>query len=262
MRRRHVLLNAMTLPWLAACAVPDTRADQAPPAGVTAIPVSCPPPGARWRARVTETAFLRAGTVEDRTIAAAPVTLPVFLPSIFPLFSLFFSPERMESPGRGKAGLGLDSGGGRITVLDPATCDVIATLAGNTPLTLNLPAAGPFGGSLWVGKRWRTVYDHSDFTYGRTWNAAEYRAHVPTFEDVTVPAGTFRAFRVEALGGVGTSVFGNGFGARGSSPGIETTETHWYAPDVKLPVKSVIERLGSHHRGAGRTVIELLERPV
>ena len=217
-------------------------------------PARSPPPWCILRpapggARVTETAFLRAGTVEDRYVAATQVILPV-----------------APIPGgtsQGGPGLGLDSGGGRVTVLDLATFNVMGTLEGNRVLTVNTPAAGPFSGPLWVGKAWRTLYDHTDFDYGRVWNAAEYHARVAAFEAVTVPAGTFNAFRIEGRGGVGTSVLGSSMSLlSGSSPGIETDETWWYAPDARIAVKSVIQRLGTHYRGVGRTTTELLERPV
>lgn len=240
----------MALPLTAAaCAPPDASLDRtAPPAGAVTVAVVYPPPGARWRARHRNRfpARRHGGGPLHRGHPGHPPGGP--------------DTGRHQS-GRPRTGAG--SGGGRITVLDLASFNVMGTLEGNRVLTVNTPAAGPFSGPLWVGKAWRTLYDHTDFVYGRVWNAAEYHARVAAFEAVTVPAGTFNAFRIEGRGGVGTSVFGNGMGVlSGSSPGVETDETWWYAPDARIAVKTIIQRLGTHYRGVGRTTMELLERPV
>ena len=88
---------------------------------------------------------------------------------------------------------------------------------------------------------------------------AKSQIRVAAFEDVTVPAGTFKAFRIEYKGGIGSSTSG---GRREQSlSGIESNDTYWYAPGVKIVVKSIIERLGSHYRGVGRTITELLALP-
>jgi CHAT domain-containing protein len=63
---------------------------------------------------------------------------------------------------------------------------------------------------------------------------------VEAYEDVTVPAGTFRAFRLT-----------------GRNPANFTTL--WYAADLKIIVKESHERLGRHHLGPGKTVHELVQ---
>ncbi len=65
---------------------------------------------------------------------------------------------------------------------------------------------------------------------------------VAAYEDVTVPAGTFKAFRME-----------------GSNPWAKITQ--WYAPEEKLVVKHVLERFGSNYLGSGKETTELLEYP-
>jgi hypothetical protein len=66
---------------------------------------------------------------------------------------------------------------------------------------------------------------------------------VPAFEDVTVPAGTFKAFRVEAW--------------PDSRDPIQK-RTYWYAPDLKLVVKEAIEGFGRPYDvGVGRDRIKV-----
>jgi hypothetical protein len=82
---------------------------------------------------------------------------------------------------------------------------------------------------------------------------------VTGFESITVPAGTFRSFRIEYLGGIGSSepaISGNQ-----ATPGFETRGTYWYAPDPKIIVRSDVARLATNYRFAGRTTTELLIVP-
>jgi hypothetical protein len=67
---------------------------------------------------------------------------------------------------------------------------------------------------------------------------------VAAYEDVTVPAGTFKAFRIE-IGGAGTA----------------THSTFWYAPVAKAVVKNSFQKSGSYYLGAGQTTTELLTTP-
>ena len=231
MRRRHVL-NAAFLPLLAGgCVAP--IAPSGPPPGATTAQAAYPVAGARWRVRVSGSDATNGG-VEERDITAAPIDF------------------------NGGRDYGL-VGPQRTVALDPVTFNAGGSIVGGRMASLFAPSEGPFLWPLWVGKSWDTRYAFTDFVYGRVWPAARGFGRVAALEDVTVPAGTFRAYRIDYRGGVGTQTPAN---FRGSSDlGIETRETHWYAPDARLIVKSVVERSGSHFRGAGRTVTELASTP-
>ena len=54
----------------------------------------------------------------------------------------------------------------------------------------------------------------------------ERHFHIAAREDITVPAGTFNAFRIEGTGGI-----------RGLLARATWKETYWFAPDVvRVPV--------------------------
>jgi hypothetical protein len=67
------------------------------------------------------------------------------------------------------------------------------------------------------------------------------------YETVGVPAGTFAAFKLEAIGELGGSSPSNTF------YGGQTTTTYWYAPAAKAVVKSV-----HHNPYQGTTTVELV----
>lgn len=98
-----------------------------------------------------------------------------------------------------------------------------------------LPSAKPW--RVWpleVGKRWDFEGDWSRAD-GTTGNSRQ-KAEVAAFEEVTVPAGKFMAYRLEYRG-----FFRN---SRGNSG--QQDDTYWYAPDAKATVK--------HIRSSGRPV--------
>jgi hypothetical protein len=86
---------------------------------------------------------------------------------------------------------------------------------------VNVPSSKPW--RVWpleVGKRW--VVDVDAPTY-----LLKQDAHVVAQEDVVVPAGKFRTFRIEYDGFVRTP---SGFNGR-------IKDTFWYAPDARADVK-------------------------
>lgn len=74
---------------------------------------------------------------------------------------------------------------------------------------------------MFVGKTWSSDYRH------KTGAVFEEPAHaqwtVAAYEDVTVPAGTFKAFRIERIPGANTIY----------------VATRWYAPSVGLMIKQI-----------------------
>jgi hypothetical protein len=235
MNRRR-LLHALFIPILAGgCTAPGGQPPETmrPPVGAITAAAAYPPIGAKWNVRVTEGTVFHS-TVEDREITAASVMLD------------------------GRRGYGLVSPA-ITSVLDPATFNPIGTIEGGKVAVTDIPDTGLFSWPLWVGKSWGATYSHADRLYGAAWPPAKSQARVTAFEDVTVPAGTFKAFRIEYQGGIGSEAL-SGFRNPGP-PGFGTRETHWYAPDPKMIVKSEIVRLGTNYRWAGWTTTELLSPP-
>ncbi len=92
------------------------------------------------------------------------------------------------------------------------------------------PEQGPTPFRSWplqVGKKWKyeSEWENNEGTKGKTSQDAE----VVAFEEVTVAAGTFRAYRIEYKG-----IVTNSRGFKG-----EMTDIWWYAPDLKTYVKHV-----------------------
>ena len=235
MRRRR-LLQAVLLTTLAGgCSVPASQPPRSdlPPAGAETAGPAYPPIGARWRVRVTEAGLLH-GTVDDRDITATAVDF------------------------NGRRGYGL-AGPATMWVLDPATFNPIGEVVNGGVAIRDTPDMGIFSWPLWVGKSWRGGNGHADLSRGMTWVPAQSEAHVVALENVTVPAGTFRAFRIEYQGGIGSSSSGGRHNEGG--PGFETRATYWYAPAPKLIMKSEVIRLGTNYLGGARTTTELLTSP-
>ena len=95
-----------------------------------------------------------------------------------------------------------------------------------------------------VGKTWRTAYRVTMHASGRS-GTSTITGRVESLERVTVPAGTFEAYKV---------VWSNDLGE---------SETRWISPDHGIAtVKRHVERSASHPQGAGVLDAELLSRVV
>jgi CHAT domain-containing protein len=101
------------------------------------------------------------------------------------------------------------------------------------------PHYGSLAWPLEVGKSWSSVYQYRDNQRNLRFNRIETAWRVAAEEQVTVPAGPFKAFRLEG----------------GNNRNMWTT---WYAPSVRLVVKEILERKASHPSGPGRTVTEVI----
>ncbi len=233
MKRRDLLVALVTPTIAGGCVQPVAPVLRPPPGGPTADAMY-PPIGARWKLRTTERELLRE-TVVDRDFTAVPADL------------------------NGVRGYGLASPG-RVRVLNAATFNTIGSTENGRVATVASPEVGPFSWPLWVGKSWDTTYTFTDFIYGQHWPVARSHATITAFENVTVPAGTFSAFRIEQETGIGSESSG-GFRTQGV-PGIGAWETWWYAPGPKIIVKNMIVRRGSNYRGGARITSDLLTVPV
>ena len=81
-----------------------------------------------------------------------------------------------------------------------------------------------------VGKKWSGRWETTSLTQATSWTADVV---VEAIESVTVPAGTFQAFKVRFQGTYNGRAFATG---RGSWTG-RRQQTVWYAPAVKRAVK-------------------------
>lgn len=231
--RRRQLLRVLGLPVLAAGCAPRGNPAAGPSAGALTAAAAYPPIGTKWRVRVTDSSLFQS-SVRDRDVTATPVTFD------------------------GRPGYGLASPG-FTCVLDPATFNPIGTLVNGWVAVTAKPDTGLFSWPLWVGKSWGTTYSYADRLAGIAWPPAQSSARVAALEAITVPAGTFQAFRIEFEGGIGSEA-GNTMQLAGP-PGFNTRETHWYAPAAKLIVRSEVIRTGENYHWAGRETTELLSMP-
>lgn len=126
------------------------------------------------------------------------------------------------------------------SLLLPQTLGLVATLGlQGQPVMANEPPVD-FAWPLQVGKTWDTQHQVTLFPSGRMLTV-DIQGKVESWGDVTVPAGTFKAFKL---------VWTNDLGE---------TETRWVAPaDGISPIKRHEERPVSHPQGVGVLDAELL----
>ncbi|MSP02628.1 MAG: hypothetical protein EXR07_16495 [Acetobacteraceae bacterium] len=89
-------------------------------------------------------------------------------------------------------------------VLNPVTFNFMARIVDSKFEVKSTPDSGGFAWPLWVGKSWDPIYASNDFKLGRLWPQLGTHRRVAAYEDVTVPAGTFKAFRLEITPGITT----------------------------------------------------------
>lgn len=126
-------------------------------------------------------------------------------------------------------------------VADADTGNWIGIFKGDTPLQTWDPPIG-FNHPLAVGASWSRKHR---FTNHVTKDKAEFTGtwKVEALEDVTVRAGTFKAYKV-----VYTDDIGN-------------ENVQWMSPEVGIFVKQSNRRTAKHRAGAGTNDIEMVQRP-
>jgi len=114
----------------------------------------------------------------------------------------------------------------------------ITQVKGGAPIvTWNPPVAWEL--PLEVGKKWTRKYSFTIHAANRTL-AVEDAQVVEAYEDVSVPAGTFKAWRVRSTDNLGNE------------------NTQWYAPDLGVFIKQNLRRTAKNAAGAGTREIELI----
>ncbi len=205
-RRACVLVLAAVVGGCAATTV------RPPPGAAVAYYPAMPPPGVRWRERQTD--------------------------NVTGVVNYFWNHLKLVSyRGREYYAVGNESQ----TVLDSRrTGNVVYLFQGGKISASYRPEQGMFSWPLWVGKTWiSTIFvidaaDRIDLPMVTNWKCTG-------LVDVTVPAGTFKAFRID------------------SSPVENDTArvTGWYAPTVGLVIKYVWR----NDRGPGKFTTELVTPP-
>lgn len=129
---------------------------------------------------------------------------------------------------------------GGSTLYDPATLAMVATLDAAGKPTASFSPPVDYAWPLEVGKQWTSQHTVTMYPSGRTM-ALTFNWKVDSWGDVTVPAGTFKAYKL---------TWSNSLGE---------TETRWVSPTEGLgTVKRHVERPASHPQGTGVLDGELL----
>lgn len=122
----------------------------------------------------------------------------------------------------------------------------VACLKDEEILSSNSPYHGRFNWPLEVGKTWRTEYYWTDNVLNPDWSGDGWQDWaVVAWEEVTVPAGTFMAYRVVRTNG-------NWNTAR------EDVDMIWYTPEIPGTIKSVYHRSPNDGYGGAEHMWEMV----
>ena len=222
--RRFVTCLAL-VSVLAAC-----TSDTPPPGAMTA-PAAFPKIGSSWVLRVSYSApeapsDRRVGDLRPLGQGAGEVRLAA-----------------ISTVYHGAPAYGVQNGV-EIAVLNPQTFNQMALMRNGRESETFTPDSQSFSWPLWVGKSWRATGSFQGALPATDWG---YYREVAAYEDVTVPAGTFKAFRIE------------------TSPGANIDRgyhmTQWYAPSVAYVVKWVTSTSGNAMGGSKTTTVEMVQPP-
>lgn len=128
------------------------------------------------------------------------------------------------------------------TVVARPTGHWVGMYAGERPLLTWNPPTG-WEWPLEVGKSWTKTYESTNHGTKRT-VSYESTQKVEAYEDVTVPAGTFKTFRIT------------------TSTTLGDENVVWFSPDLGIWVKSRLRRTAKHAAGAGTRDDELLSQDI
>jgi hypothetical protein len=104
---------------------------------------------------------------------------------------------------------------------DKAKDDVVVTSSEGEELLSFSPYAGVYNFPLWVGKSWVTPHTLKNHKQGTTTKLV-WQGEVIAYEDVTVPTGTFKTFKIEGSNGITRTVL-------------------WYSPKLNINVKAILD---------------------
>jgi hypothetical protein len=135
-------------------------------------------------------------------------------------------------------------GAGSETILYDRDLNFVAVASNGRILREASPSLRSFDFPFYVGKEWRSVFTFQDNQKGLSWTPVEVFWRVKEYDEISVPAGKFRAFLLE-------SEPSTNWGIR--------REQVWYAPQAKQLVKRVRERTSAHYEGKGKDTWELVQ---
>ncbi|MDP1901038.1 MAG: hypothetical protein Q8K96_11360 [Rubrivivax sp.] len=129
-----------------------------------------------------------------------------------------------------------------VALHEPVNFGVVATLQPSGQPSMSYDPPFNFPWPLEVGKRWTTDHKVTRFPAGDSM-ILKVTGRVESLEEITVPAGTFKAYKLMWANSLGES------------------ETRWISPgDGIATVKRHVERRATHPLGAGVLDAELLSR--
>jgi hypothetical protein len=124
---------------------------------------------------------------------------------------------------------------------DLATGGVVVRARGSSPVeSYDPPLAWQW--PIFPGKSWMQSWRYTNHERGRT-NDVNSWFKIERYEEVTVPAGTFKTFAISVDDGF--------FRA-----------TTWWSPDLGIPVRVRQERYGNHFLGTGTSETDLLSHQI
>ncbi|MGQ0651779.1 MAG: hypothetical protein ACT4P4_05860, partial [Betaproteobacteria bacterium] len=126
-------------------------------------------------------------------------------------------------------------------LIEVPTGKFVARVSGATPLESWDPPLG-WKWPIWVGKSWSENFRFTNHQRGQTFNVLGWWK-VEAHEDIKVPAGTFKVFRVNY-----------------SDEGTEIVS--WWSPELGINVKSRTQRTGRHFAGPGTREVELVSHDI
>ncbi len=180
-------------------------------AGPDAGPDGVPPPGTRWITRTI-----------DRSGGSHLTTYTVLEPGAF----------------RGQPAFRVSDAVGT-QFYERAGRNWFASVVREKERTGSTPHTGTFAWPLAVGKTWTSTYHYRDNQRNYRFNNVTTSWRVAAEEEVTVPAGRFKALRLE-----------------GENNGNRWTV--WYVPAIRIVVKEIHERKPGHPSGPGETSCEMV----
>ena len=207
----RVMIRHPARRWIVLLALAGSAVTASAATAQTSTPMEFPPTGSRWITRSLDPAG-----------GSHLTTYTVLEPGSF----------------QGRPGFRVSDNVG-IQFFERASRNWFATVVREKERSGATPHHGSLAWPLEVGKSWSAVYQFRDNLRNLRFNRIETAWRVAVEEDVTVPAGTFKALRLEG---------GN----------ISNAWTLWYAPAVRLVVKEIHERKASHTWGPGRTITEVV----
>lgn len=206
MRIHHVPLVHVPLVLAAALAAACATTSETPPPGASTAPMVHPPTGTRWVMKST------VHNERTSTTQVHAVTRTVLRDGSY----------------QGKPVYRISNGPG-VDLYDQATGSWLAQLDRNAQeLESHEPHSGDFSSPLWVGKEWVARFTRHQRKTGTVYHNSTLVWTVKALEELTVPAGTFKVYRVEAWP---------------EERQFVKKWTRWYAPELKIVVKEITEAM-------------------